>query len=254
MNLRLIAAFALAALLLTGCSVYVRDDEGVKVAVGGDMIKVDVNDKTGVDVKVPGVQVSVPAGGAQGDANPGSVPVSETLPAAAKSLDLRLSLPMGTLRLDGAGSNAVTGQVGYVKTAPAISSRLSGDRFTVEISRESGPVSVSGNVRIPDTVLHVGTKLPVTLDLEVSMGEVRLDLRELNVTRVKATARMGDLVVNLPAGANVRLKLNQALGSNNLSSAGFTKSGDAWVSPGFKSENVIELDLQVNMGTVTVLR
>lgn len=283
MNRTVLVIAALVALVpLAGCSVRVHDDD-VKVAVGGELINVDVNDESGVDVKVPGVSVSagnrngvnvnvpgvhvsVPAGseriapvtvtaGENGGAaaDPGAVPVDLAVPAEAKRVDLRLSLPMGGLTVVRGGSHTVTGQIGYVRTTPVITTSLSGSRWTVDIPRESQSVRNNG-AKVPDSVLQIGTDLPTSLDLTVNMGSADLDLQEINLERLKVTVLMGEMTLQLPPDANIRLTLKQAMGTNNLAAAGFVRQGDSWVSPGFRNENVVDVDLQLNMGSLTVAR
>ncbi|MDF2630261.1 MAG: hypothetical protein K0R39_4092, partial [Symbiobacteriaceae bacterium] len=234
---------------------------GVDVKVPG--VSVTAGDGAGTEVKVPGISVSVPAGSGSpvtvtagekaGTANPGTVPLDFAVPAEARSVAVKLALPAGSLSLDRAGTNAVTGQVGYVRTTPLITTSLSGGQFTVDIPRESQSVNVGG-AKIPDTVLRLGTDLPANLDLQVYLGDATLDLQALHVSSLKAVVLMGNMTVKFPAGANVRLTAKQAMGTNNLAAAGFVKQGDAWLSPSFRNENVIEAELQLNMGSLTVAR
>lgn len=278
----LVTAALLMLIPLAGCSVMTSDDV-VEVKVPG--VSVSAGDKTGVDVKapgvsvtagdgngvdvkvpgvsvtaggngtevnVPGVSVSVPAG--DGNTNPGTVPVDFAVPAEAKRVKVKLSLNIGSLSLDRAGTNAITGEVAYVRTTPVITTSLSGGEFLVDIPQERRSTGTSGTVQIPNTVLRMDTDLPVNLDLTMNLGDATLDLQQLQVTRLKATLMMGNMTVKFPVGANVRLRLKQGMGTDNLAAAGFVKQGDAWLSPDFKSENVIEADLHVNMGSLTVAR
>jgi len=287
----LVTAALLALLPLAGCSVRVHDDD-VKVAVGGEMIQVNTSDEDGVDVKVPGVSVSaggksgvdvkvpgvsVSAGGndgvevkvpgvsvnvpAGGNRSPltviagGTVPVDFAVPAEAKQVNVDLTLPIGGLTVVRGGTDAVTGQIGYARTTPIITTGLSGGEWTVTIPQESKSVGKDNTrLEIPDSVLNIGTDLPTSLDLTVNLGDVDLDLQRMNLTSLKASLQMGDMTVQLPGDANVRLTLKQAMGTNNLTAAGFVKHGDVWVSPGFKNEDVVEVGLQVNMGSLTVVR
>lgn len=228
-----IIAILCAGLLLTGCAV-----------------RVDVNGhKTDVEVKAPQVTVSVP-GASSG--NPGTVPVDVTVPAGIDRVEVRLGQAIGNVLVDAGGSSAVSGQVSYWKTVPQVSTETSSGRLTVRVPMERN-ISNNGS-QIPDTVLHVGTKLPVGMELESNMGEVKLNLSQLNVTSLKVKSLMGNVVLTFPADANVRLFYKGTMGNNNLVQAGFTKSGDYWLSAGFKTDKVMEVSVEQSMGDLRVTR
>ena len=231
--LKSMIACACAGLLLTGCAV-----------------RVDVNGHTtDVEVKAPQVTVSVP--GASGG-NPGTVPVDLAVPSGMERLEVRLGQAIGNVSVDAGGSSALSGQVSYWKTAPQVSTDKASGRLTIRIPMERN-VSNNGSP-IPDTVLHVGTKLPVGLEVESNMGDVRLNLSELNVTGLKVRSLMGNVTLSVPAGANVRLFYKANMGNNNLAQAGFTKNGDYWLSPGFKTDKVMEVSIESSMGDFRITR
>jgi hypothetical protein len=227
---KIIAAAACAAVLLSGCSVRVNAD----------------GHSTGVEVRGPNIHVSVPE---SDPGHPGSLPVDVTLPGGANALDLTLETTLGGVRIDGSGSAALSGQLGYYRTAPDVKTEQSGDLFKIKVPAEQVH-NVSGS--LPDSVLHVSTKVPVTLNVGTSMGSVMLDLRDLHAEKVTIGTSMGRTDLKLASTANVRLSLGTVMGASNLAASGFTHSGSVWLSPGFRDENVVEISIGTVMGEFRV--
>lgn len=229
---KIIAAAACAAVLLSGCSV-----------------RVNANDHgAGVEVKGPNIQVSMPEAA---PGQPGTIPVDVALPGDAKALEIMLETTLGGVRLDGSGSAALSGKLAYYRTAPAVKTEQAGDLLKLRVPAEKVQ-NVHGS--LPDTVLHVTPKVPVTLTVDTSMGSAMLDLRDLNARKVTLGTSMGRTDLKLPSNSNVRLVLGTVMGSSNLEAAGFSRSGSSWLSPGFKDENVIEITIGTVMGQFQISR
>ncbi|HWI53449.1 MAG TPA: hypothetical protein VNT01_15010 [Symbiobacteriaceae bacterium] len=232
--MKMLIAAVTAALLMVGCS--------VRIDAGGRT--------TDVEVKVPEITVTLPQAG---PGNPGTVPVDVGLPKTADRMEIRLAQTIGNVVLDSAGGNALSGQVSYWRTAPTVTTDQTGGTLSVRIPAEKN-VTKSDNTRIPDTVLHVGARVPVSMEVEGAMGDISLDLRGLHVTSLRIKSAMGNIRLTVPSAANVRIFYQAALGSSNLSAAGFTRNGDYWQSPGFKNDQVVEISVEIAMGELHVTR
>lgn len=204
-GLRLVLATLAAAALLTGCSVSVREQDN------------------GVDVEVKPVNISIQTGSGT---EPGSEETSVDLPAGAESMELVVHHVAGVLRIDGEGSNALSGVIGYWYEPPAVETRLSGSRFLVDIPEERNVVANIGG-RAPRTELHLGARIPTRLEVRSGVGEV---------------------TVLVPADRNVRVELSAGIGSHNLKDEGFRREGNAWVSPNFRAADVLEVRLEAGVG------
>jgi len=118
------------------------------------------------------------------------------LPVTVARMEIRLAQTIGNVVLDGAGSSALSGQVGYWRTAPTVTTDQNGISFSVRIPGEKN-VTNSGNSRIPDMVLHVGARVsaagftrngdywlsPGFRNDQVLEVSVKIAMGELHVTR-----------------------------------------------------------------------
>lgn len=226
-----VAAALGAALLLTGCS--------VKVNVDGH--------ETGVQVQGPDIHISVP----QEPGNPGTVPVDVPLPDGVRQLDVTIGHSVGEVRIDGRGSAALSGEVGYWRNAPAVTTSQSDDRLIVNIPSEHAN-NVNGHV--PDTELHLNDRIPVRLTVNAGVGAMRLDLTRVQVNNVTIHAGVGGTDLTVPADRNVRVRFKAGVGGHNLEAAGFHRSGDVWLSPNFSDKNTLEVNMEAGVGGFSIHR
>jgi hypothetical protein len=220
---------------------------GAALVLAGCSVQVDVNgQKTNVEVQTPDIDIRLPAG------DPGVVPVDVALPGGATEVEVRVYQAVGEVRVEGSGTAALSGVVGYWKNPPSISDRVTGDRLVVEIQGERGVANVTG--RAPDTVLQLGADLPTRLEVEAGVGSVQVDLTRVDARLVRIEAGVGEVKVRVPAEANVRVWYKAGVGASNLGAAGFSRDGDAWVSPGFRPDDVMEVHVESGVGAFDIAR
>jgi len=219
----------LAAAMVSGCSVHVQDRPG------------------GVDVSIEPTPISIQTHG-----ETGSEPVEIALPDNARSVELTLNQGIGTLHLDGDGDSALSGQVGYYRSAPEVRTSSAGDHFRMEILGERN-VTISGG-SAPRTILHLGADLPTRLTVHAGVGDAEIDLTEIPATDLTINAGVGEVTVLVPAERNVRIHLSTGLGEHNFRDEGFVKRGSDWVSPDFAEEDVLEIRLEAGLGSFSVER
>lgn len=226
-SLMLIAA--VLAILATGCSVQVQSHD------------------SGVDVDIRPSNIVI-----QTDAEPQTEPVSVELPAKAESLEIIFSQGAGELRIDGAGSDALSGQVGYWQTRPDIQTQMRGSHYVIEIPGEKHVAAIGGKHLRTD--LHLGARVPTRLEVNAGVGDAEIDLTRIPATDLYMKAGVGQVTVIVPENRNVRVELTAGIGANNLRAAGFVKEGSAWLSPDFTASDVLEIRLEAGIGEFRIER
>ena len=123
--------------------------------------------------------------------------------------------------------------------------------------------------------LNLSPEVPIDLSIDAGVGQVRLDLRDLDLSRLDLDAGVGEVVVTLPdrgrleasfdtgVGATtihvpqgVAVRLQASTGIGNVRVLGdFVRDGDLYLSPGYDgAQHRVDLRINGGVGAVTVER
>jgi hypothetical protein len=125
----------------------------------------------------------------------------------------------------------------------------------------------------PGWDIRINDLIPVTVDFELGVGEVNLDLQDLVVNEFKINTSVGKIVLTLPSNGHVVGEIGNPIGSIWINvppntalrlkaETGLTSihvpheyqlEGDNYVSPGYSSaENQVDLIINQAIGLVRV--
>lgn len=189
----------------------------------------------------------------------------------------RLHLAFGagelTVKGDAAQDRLATGTLEYEGSPPEVGYSLTGETADLGLRLPGrtvwlGPSDIEWDIRL-------GRVPAWALELDLGATEAELDLSTLRVTELDLEAgassvelRLGDAGVDAQArfklgAAKVRLDLPRSVGvrvtvsgaalGHNLSEAGFARTGDTWLSPGYEDKTTrLTLDLEAGAGSFEV--
>ena len=172
----------------------------------------------------------------------------------------------GTLTLhssQGAGIPFAGGRERWLVSLP---SQLLGLPTYIHLNASSGQLTFG-----PGELDHVSVDVNAG-DVNVDLHNVDLSHGPLNLTLNAASANLdlpnsglgavGTVHINASSlnvcadpGLALRFNYDETLGSNDFASAGLTRSGDSWMTPGYgASAPHVELDLSANVSSISVSR
>lgn len=198
--------------------------------------------------------------------------LDQPLAEGIERVDLGIGFGAGTLVIDAAApaGRLATGTLEYVGFEPDVDYRAQGATADLDLRLDaSGRISGPVNLGSLDWDIHLSPVPVYALDLDTGACEARLDLSGLKVAEfdldtgaASTVVTFGDqgldlagqidqgaasLVIRLPRSVGVRFELSSGLGSSNLASAGFERSGSEWVSEGY-AERATHFVFRVNQG------
>lgn len=193
-----------------------------------------------------------------------------------RSLDLDLDVNIGSLRVAGGADALADAEFRYniPDWKPRIDYRESGGRASLtikqpdhqeraipnkaqnnwEIDVNNGvPVSLRLDVGIGESVLVLGGTSLTSLDIDQGIGEMTLDLTGewSNDLDVNIDGGIGSATIRVPEGIGVRVKADAGVGG--ISALGFRKHRDAYVNAAYGETDVtIEIDVDAGIGSITI--
>jgi hypothetical protein len=203
--------------------------------------------------------------------------VSQPLGGAARG-EITVSSGVGELRVSPAdeGANLIEGQVMLAKGEKAIVNQSqSGDTMRFSLRSQGNPSVWWPGFRDQSKVwdLKINRDVPLTLNLDGSVGDVTVDLQRTKVTsltvkggigngtftlprqgRVSANINggIGNLTVIIPAGMAARVHVNNGLGQVAVTES-FQRQDNDYTSPGYDSAaDRVDLQVDGDIGNVTV--
>ncbi|MCL6581427.1 MAG: toast rack family protein [Firmicutes bacterium] len=189
----------------------------------------------------------------------------------------RLHLAFGagelTVKGDAAQDRLATGTLEYVGSPPDV--RYSRSDQTTDLGLGLRGRTVWFGASDIEWDIQLGRVPAWVLELDLGATEAELDLSALRVTELDLEAgassvelRLGDAGVDtqarfklgaakmrldLPRSVGVRVTVSGAALGHNLSEAGFARSGDTWLSPGYEDKTTrLTLDLEAGAGSFEV--
>jgi hypothetical protein len=114
------------------------------------------------------------------------------------------------------------------------------------------PYNLQVAMGIGDVTANLTGTHPDNINIKLDIGQATLTLPASQTYLVAAKNSIGALVVYVPAGKPVRIQLKTGLTVTHLP-ADFTREGDMAYSPGYQGgDNVIDLSLEQDIGTLDV--
>lgn len=141
--------------------------------------------------------------------------------AEAESLEVSVSLGVGTLRVSGGAEAAAEVEVEYnIPDWKPVASWDAADKLgRLELTQPSSVVGATwpGNVRY-DWNLKLADSLPTRLDVEFGVGKAELDLRNVDVRRLEVDAGVGEgrIDVSGPRRAGLDIDVEAGIGKLTL--------------------------------------
>lgn len=193
-----------------------------------------------------------------------------------RSLDVDLAVNIGSLRLAGGADALANVECRYniADWKPKIDYSDSGGRATLaieqpdhegrsipnkaknswEIEFNSGvPLTLNLDVGIGESVLALGGTSLTSLDIDQGIGEMTLDLTGdwSNDVDVNIKGGIGSATIRVPEDIGVRVKADAGIGG--ISALGFRKHAGAYVNEAYgESDVTIEIDVDAGIGSITI--
>jgi hypothetical protein len=195
---------------------------------------------------------------------------------AARSLDVDLSLNMGSLRVSGGAEGLADVEFRYnvAEWKPEVDLTNPGERAHLTIEQPNhhdrsvpDEAENSWNIRLNDGI-------PLNLDLDVGIGESVIALGGTSARNVTIDQGIGEMTVDLtgdwtedldvvidggigkatirvPEEVGVRVRADAGIG--NVSTFGFTRRGDAYVNGAFgETDATINIEIDAGIGSITI--
>jgi hypothetical protein len=201
---------------------------------------------------------------------------SKTIAAeGAKSVEVRLRMGAGELRLSG-GAQAALLEASFAQRGryrmPEVNYQVSGTRGILTVGRRRSRVISFGHSR-NDWDLKLNSAIPADLNISLGAGENNLDLREVDVRSLKVNMGVGEMrldlrgqrsqsldvsidggvgsaIIRLPDDVGVRAKVDGGIGS--VSAHGFSKSGHFYTNAAY-GKSPVTIDIRVDAGIGSII-
>jgi hypothetical protein len=192
----------------------------------------------------------------------------------AESLDITMKLAVASAEVTTMGSDDFAVQGTYrTNTDLSIETRYSVSDGTgyLDIRQQEGMPVVAGQ-SINELDISFPSGIPARLNIDMGVGELNLDLSEMDLTgltlsggvgvtevrlpngdyEVNVDAGVGQVIIHLPEGAEGRLVYNGGLVSFEAP-AGFVKLDDhAWETAGYTPDNGLTITIEAGVGNIEV--
>jgi len=135
--------------------------------------------------------------------------VKELYPAEVENAEIDLSLGMGELALDNLHSARILIEGSITPEVEEAGLRIKGNTVVFQLNKNR-PGFYPGAARWE---LGITDMLPVDLSVNNGVGELFLDLAEMDLESLDANQAVGRLIVKMPESAGSKLLVKQAIGS-----------------------------------------
>ncbi len=104
-----------------------------------------------------------------------------------------------------------------------------------------------GDVRLDLSELKVSR-----LNLHSGVGSIRVTLPERGSLEGQIDGGIGDIRITVPEGVQARFRVERGLGDVTIGSR-FNRRGDYYETEGFsRAESYVELDIDIGIGSITI--
>lgn len=125
-------------------------------------------------------------------------------------------------------------------------------RMTVGLE-PSVPISLTADAGVGEVVLDLSELELESLNADMGVGELRVTLPEAGSYEANLSLGIGELMVVVPDGVEARIESDMGIGETDVDSSRFVRDGDVYVTRGYEgAENVVELTVDVGIGAITV--
>ena len=180
--------------------------------------------------------------------------------ASVKSLDVQINTDVGSVVVSGVTDKAfIATHRGFVGEKPRVSYRESGTVGQVLLNAEVGESHIALNGSLPMTVSCKADAGKVDMDLSLYLVRkvscnsdagsacVRIG-RLVDHVSVLGVASAGEITVEVPKDAGIRIVEKVELSGSNVRGLGLTESEGALVSPNYATAAVkVDLDIQLDV-------
>jgi hypothetical protein len=196
----------------------------------------------------------------------------------AKRAEVHLSPVVGVLHLTGSPSTTelLTGSAwtgGGMRVAKNFAAQA--EDTTLDLRAEGAGVlfPILGPPGQPTWDIALTSSVPVSLSVDLAVGQSVIDLRETNVysltvnqglgqaivylpkngvVRASVSTAIGETVIVIPPGVAARIHASTAIAARNIPGA-FTRDGDTYTSPGYaEASDRVDLELGLPIGNLIV--
>jgi hypothetical protein len=126
------------------------------------------------------------------------------------------------------------------------------NEWVLEFS-ENVPLSITLDMGVGETMLDLGDLMVTDLDVDHGVGELSVNLVGSGVTDLNANidGGVGEVRVTVPSNIGVRVDADTGIG--DLVSTGLTSRGGYFVNDAYeKSEHTIDLNVDAGVGSITI--
>jgi hypothetical protein len=255
----------------------------ILVAIGIDLL---IGRRSALGSVVAAILIAAVLGGGLWLASTGYQPPTGTATRSveqplqnATQAEVNLRPAVGALRLDSlpaSSPNLVSGNILGAQTNEARTDfSVSGGKAKFQMETAGTAVFVPTVGAGPTWDLQISSSVPMQLRIEQGVGDMSVDLTQVQLTDLTVNLGIGQMTVRLPAkgqyqadiggaigdtsvilppGLEARITLNAALAGRSVPD-GFTRQGNQYVSSGYTSAaNRVDLVLGQAIGNVTVRR
>lgn len=186
--------------------------------------------------------------------------------ASISHIDANLSPAVGSLRVNflPTGDSWAEGSLLLQKSEDINSQMLSDGTFTIKTERGKffSPVGKAARWKWD---INFSPKIPIDIKVNMGVGEIELNLGNLDVNQLdanlgigkitiilpkqtlrgKVNCAIGETVIVLPRGSEAQFKVDSGITAVNVPS-GFSHNGDLYISAGYNTSGAIRIDLEVD--------
>lgn len=193
----------------------------------------------------------------------------------AKSVEVKLSMSAGELKIDGSAPNLLDAEFSYNvdRAKPHVDYRVSGTQGTLTVEQPSGSGSGGHNSHY-SWDLHFSNKVPMSISVEQGAGRTELNLASLSLNSLDVQVGAGESLVDLTGDykhdvvarihggvGKATVKLPRDVGVHVIARGGIgainahdlMKQGDAYVNDQYgKSPVTVRVEVEGGVGEINL--
>lgn len=194
--------------------------------------------------------------------------------AETKNGELNVSLGGIKIDVDSTGNNLMEGDISGREISKAMNYSNENETAIINIDRKKYIFPNPDKIN-EECLLHLNNDILWDMNFKVGASKGTVDMsdlkvRDLNIdtgagkfdltfgskykmANVKINAGASSFDLNIPKGTGVRVKMNEALSSNNFASLGWQKADGVYSSPDYTAaENKIDIEVHMGVGKFDV--
>ncbi len=193
----------------------------------------------------------------------------------AKSVEVKLSMSAGEMKVDGSAPNLMDAEFSYNvdQAKPRVEYKVSGSQGTLTVEQPSGSRSGGHNAHY-SWDLHLTDKVPMSISIEQGAGRTELNLASLSLNSLDVQVGAGESLVDLTGDykhdvvarihggvGKATVKLPRDVGVHVIARGGIgainahdlTKQGDAYVNDQYgKSPVTVRVEVEGGVGEINL--